>query len=99
MKTIINSAYDRAKHLITESKDKLQAIAEALKEYETLDASQVEEIVKTGKLDQSNTPSGGEGMTGSEAATPTTDSGSENKPPKEDSGLDSGTTAPAPSPA
>ena len=38
-------------------------------------------------------------MTGAEAATPTTDSGTENKPPKEDSGLDSGTTAPAPSPA
>ena len=99
VKTIINNAYDRANRLITENKDKVQAVAEALKEYETLDASQVEEIVKTGKLDQSNTPSGGEGMTGAEAATPTTDSGTENKPPKEDSGLDSGTTAPAPSPA
>ena len=99
VKTIINNAYDRANRLITENKDKVQAVAEALKEYETLDASQVEEIVKTGKLDQSNTPSGGEGMSGAEAATPTTDSGTENKPPKEDSGLDSGTTAPAPSPA
>ena len=99
VKTIINNAYDRANRLITENKDKVQAVAEALKEYETLDASQVEEIVKTGKLDQSNTPSGGKGMTGAEAATPTTDSGTENKPPKEDPGLDSGTTAPAPSPA
>ncbi|MGB0587120.1 MAG: ATP-dependent zinc metalloprotease FtsH [Limisphaerales bacterium] len=99
VKTIINNAYDRANRLITENRDKVQAVAEALKEYETLDASQVEEIVNTGKLDQSNTPSGGEGMTGAKAATPTTDSGTENKPPKEDSGLDSGTTAPAPSPA
>ena len=99
VKTIINNAYDRANRLINENKDKVQAIAEALKEYETLDASQVEEIVKTGKLDQSNTPPGGEGMTGAEAATPTTDSDAENNPPKEDSGLDSGTTAPAPSPA
>ena len=99
VKTIINNAYDRASRLITENKDKVKTIAEALKEYETLDASQVEEIVKTGKLDQSNTPSGGEGMTGAEASTPTTDSDAENNPPKEDSGLDSGTTAPAPSPA
>ena len=38
-------------------------------------------------------------MTGAEASTPTTDSDAENNPPKEDSGLDSGTTAPAPSPA
>ncbi|MCH2602797.1 MAG: ATP-dependent zinc metalloprotease FtsH [Pedosphaera sp.] len=99
VKTIINNAYDRANRLITENKDKVKAIAEALKEYETLDASQVEEIVKTGKLDQSNNPSGGKGMTGAEASTPTTDSDTENNPPKEDSGLDSGTTAPAPSPA
>tara|TARA_Y100000766_G_scaffold269179_1_gene265935 strand:+ start:384 stop:2447 length:2064 start_codon:yes stop_codon:yes gene_type:complete len=99
VKTIINNAYDRANRLITENKDKVKAIAEALKEYETLDASQVDEIVKTGKLDQSNKPSGGEGMTGAEASTPTTDSDAENNPPKEDSGLDSGTTAPAPSPA
>ena len=99
VKTIINNAYDRANRLITENKDKVKAIAEALKEYETLDASQVEEIVKTGKLDQANTPSGGKGMTGAEASTPTTDSDTENNPPKEDSGLDSGTTAPAPSPA
>ena len=99
VKTIINNAYDRANRLITENKDKVKAIAEALKEYETLDASQVEEIVKTGKLDQSNNPTGGKGMTGAEASTPTTDSDAENNPPKEDSGLDSGTTAPAPSPA
>ena len=99
VKTIINNAYDRANRLITENKDKVKAIAEALKEYETLDASQVEEIVKTGKLDHSNNTSGGKGMTGAEASTPTTDSDAENNPPKEDSGLDSGTTAPAPSPA
>ena len=99
VKTIITNAYDRANRLITENKDKVKAIAEALKEYETLDASQVEEIVKTGKLDQSNNPTGGKGMTGAEASTPTTDSDAENNPPKEDSGLDSGTTAPAPSPA
>ena len=40
VKTIINNAYDRASRLITENKDKVKTIAEALKEYETLDASQ-----------------------------------------------------------
>lgn len=45
-----SSAYQRAKDLISEHKDQMNAIAEALLEYETLDGKHVEEIIKTGKL-------------------------------------------------
>jgi cell division protease FtsH len=48
VKRIIGEAYDRAKSLITSHIDKLEIIAKALLEYETLDGSQVTDIVRTG---------------------------------------------------
>ena len=50
VKRIIDNSYKVAKDLITANADKLELIANSLLEYETLDGSQVEEIVKTGKL-------------------------------------------------
>ena len=50
----INTAYAKAKQIITENKDKAEAIAQALLEYETLDGAQVEEIIRTGRM--SNPP-------------------------------------------
>ncbi|GAB4244685.1 MAG: ATP-dependent zinc metalloprotease FtsH [Candidatus Methylacidiphilales bacterium] len=54
VRSLVNEAYNRAKDLILTHKDKVQAIAEALIEYETLDGKQVEEIVRTGRM--SNPP-------------------------------------------
>jgi cell division protease FtsH len=48
VKRIINEAYDRSKALIETHRDKLEIIANALLEYETLDGTQVADIVKTG---------------------------------------------------
>jgi cell division protease FtsH len=48
VKRIINEAYNRAKSLIEQHRDKLEIIANALLEYETLDGEQVNQIVKTG---------------------------------------------------
>jgi cell division protease FtsH len=48
VKRIIKEAYDRAKLLIEQYRDKLEIIANALLEFETLDGSQVNDIVKTG---------------------------------------------------
>jgi cell division protease FtsH len=48
--SIVNQAYDRAKQLITEHKDKIEAIALALLEYETLDAVHIEDIIKHGRM-------------------------------------------------
>lgn len=50
VKRIIDECYNRAKQLIEQHRDKLEMIANALLEYETLDGKQVEEIVKTGKF-------------------------------------------------
>lgn len=47
---IIENAYQKAVDLITTNKDKVEAIAKALLEYETLEGSQVEEIIKNGKM-------------------------------------------------
>jgi cell division protease FtsH len=50
VKRIIDEAYKTAKDIITTNRDKLELIAKSLLEYETLDGSQVEEIVRTGKF-------------------------------------------------
>jgi cell division protease FtsH len=51
---IANEAYDRAKKIISDNRDKLELIAQALIEFETLDGKQVEDIVRTGRM--SNPP-------------------------------------------
>src|SRR3984957_8536316 len=50
VKLIIDSAYKAASDIIATHRDKLEIIAHALLEYETLEGSQVEEIVRTGKF-------------------------------------------------
>jgi cell division protease FtsH len=50
VKRIISERYKVAKDLIDANRDKLELIANALLEYETLDGSQVEEIARTGKF-------------------------------------------------
>ncbi len=50
VKSIIDNAYKRAKDILTTNRDKLELIAKSLLEYETLDGSQVDEIVRTGKF-------------------------------------------------
>ncbi len=45
-----DGAYNLAKQILTEKKDRLITIADALLEYETLDGEQVLEIVRTGKM-------------------------------------------------
>jgi len=50
VKRFIDEAYKRATDLILANRDKLNAIAEGLLEYETLDRSHIEEIMKYGEL-------------------------------------------------
>ena len=50
VKQLIQSGYQRAKDLIDANRDKLEIIAKSLLEYETLDGTQVEDIVRTGKF-------------------------------------------------
>ena len=50
VKRLIDESYHRAEELIVAHRDKLELIAKALLEYETLDGVQVAEIVNTGKF-------------------------------------------------
>ena len=50
VKRIISDCYNRAKSLIESNRDKLELIANALLEFETLDGTQVLDIVRTGKF-------------------------------------------------
>ncbi len=70
VKRIINEAYDRAKAIIMQHRDKLEIIANALLEYETLDGSQVSDIVKTGTFTPPPTDIKTEPPSGAMAATP-----------------------------
>jgi cell division protease FtsH len=50
VRRFIDSAYERAKELIVANRDKLDALAKALLEYESLDGVQVRAIVETGLM-------------------------------------------------
>ncbi len=52
VKRITDQAYKKAKELIESNKDKLDRIAKALLKYETLDAEDVDVILKGGRLDK-----------------------------------------------
>jgi cell division protease FtsH len=50
VKRLIDEAYAKAAALLTKHRDKLDAIAAALLEYETLDGAQIKEIMEHGRL-------------------------------------------------
>ena len=50
VKRIIDECYRQAQEVIDTHRDKLELIAQSLLEHETLDGSQVQEIVRTGKM-------------------------------------------------
>jgi cell division protease FtsH len=68
VRRIIDEAYSRAKEILTTNKDKLIALAEALLEYETLDAAEITEIIDTGKLQ--NPPTRPPGLSSSIPSAP-----------------------------
>jgi cell division protease FtsH len=55
VKKLCDDAYERARELITKHRDKLEAIAKALLEFETLDGKQIRDIIENGRM--SNPPS------------------------------------------
>ena len=57
MRKLCDDAYPRARNCITEHRDKLETIAKALLEYETLDGKQIRDIIEHGRM--SNPPASG----------------------------------------
>jgi cell division protease FtsH len=94
VKRIVDGAFQTAKQLIETNRDKLELVANSLLEYETLDGSQVEEIVRTGTFTPPAKPPSNVGpMMGAPAGTPLPETPPKPAPPKLP-GL--GTPAPAP---
>jgi cell division protease FtsH len=94
VKRIVDGAFQTAKQLIETNRDKLELVANSLLEYETLDGSQVEEIVRTGTFTPPPKPPSNVGpMMGAPAGTPLPETPPKPAPPKLP-GL--GTPAPAP---
>jgi len=92
VRRLIDEGYQLAKKLIDDNRDKLDLIANALLEHETLDGKQVEDIVLTGKFTPTAPPPDVDPPSGADAGTPTPDVPESNKP-KLDDGL--GDPAPA----
>ena len=83
VKRIIDEANRTAKELINGSRDKLEIIANALLEYETLEGGQVEEIIRTGKFTPPpKPPAQVEPMMGAPAGTPLPEAPPKPTPPK-----------------
>src|ERR1041385_2751237 len=59
VRRLIDDAYQLAKHTLTTNRDKLETIAKALLEYETLDGSQIKQIIDHGRLINPPPPVGG----------------------------------------
>jgi cell division protease FtsH len=92
VRRIIDHCYQVAKEIIDENRDKLELIAHCLLEYETLEGSQVEEIVRTGEFTPPPPFTQVEPPTGAQAATPLPEV-LKPSPPKINPGL--GSPAPA----
>ena len=92
VRRLIDEGYQLAKKLIKDNRDKLDLIANALLEHETLDGKQVEDIVLTGKFTPNAPPPDVDPPSGADAGTPTPDVPETDKP-KLDDGL--GDPAPA----
>lgn len=94
VKKIIDEGYNIAAAIIQSNRDKLQMIAEALLEHETLDGSQVEDIVRKGSFTP-NENNNVDPPSGAEAVTPTEEP-PRKTPPKLDGADGLGSPAPAP---
>ncbi len=94
VKRIIDGCYTVARDLIYGHREKLELIAQSLLEYETLDGTQVEEIIRTGKLTAPPAPPQTGPPTGAQAATALPEI-PKPIPPK----LPPGLATPAPAPA
>jgi cell division protease FtsH len=93
IKRIIDDGYKTAQSIILNNRSKLELIAGALLEYETLDRAQVEEIIETGKFTPPPPKPTGGTVLGAPAGTPLPETPPKPAPPKLP-GL--GTPAPAP---
>jgi cell division protease FtsH len=82
IKHIIDEGYKTAQDILFKNRSKLELIASALLEYETLDRSQVEEIVKTGRFTPPPPKPQSETVLSAPAGTPLPETPPKPMPPK-----------------
>ena len=58
IKELVENGLKRAQVILTEQEDKLHLIAQALLEYETLTGDEIDKLMKDGKIDRPDEPSG-----------------------------------------
>lgn len=67
MRSIIDQCYATAKQILTENRDKLDAMADALMKYETIDADQIDDIMAGREPREPRDWEGGSGTSGTSA--------------------------------
>ncbi len=67
VRRIIDESYTTAKNLLTENRDKLDAMAEALMKYETIDSEQIDDIMAGRTVREPKDWQGGSGASGTPA--------------------------------
>ena len=68
VRSIIDQCYATAKQILTENRDKLDAMADALMKYETIDADQIDDIMAGREPREPRDWEGGSGTSGTSAA-------------------------------
>jgi len=58
IRTLVDTAHQRAKDLLTEHQDQLHLLAQAMLEYETLTGDEIKQLLEDGKIDRPERPSG-----------------------------------------
>lgn len=58
IRLLVDSAHKRATDLLTEHRDQLELLAQALLEYETLTGEEIDQLIRDGKIDRPEKPSG-----------------------------------------
>ena len=58
IKNLVEGGLKRATKILTEQEDKLHLLAQAMLEYETLTGDEINQLMKDGKIDRTDQPSG-----------------------------------------
>jgi len=58
IRSLVDTAHEKARKLLTEHEEQLHLLAQAMLEYETLSGEEIEQLLKDGKLDRPEEPSG-----------------------------------------
>jgi cell division protease FtsH len=58
IRSLVDGALARAKQVLTDNRDQLELLAQALLEYETLNGEEIDQLLKDGKIDRPDQPSG-----------------------------------------